>query len=166
MIREIKSNGVAMAQNQRIIVDADACPKACLAIVQKLAFRFQYKVVTVASFNHQIDNEHHLIVGSEPQAADMAVANLAGAGDVVVTQDLGLAALILGKNAAVLTPQGRIIRGDQIDFILEERDLLARFRRGGGRTKGPAKRTSADDRRFETNLKELLNKQSARTEEE
>lgn len=155
-----------MAVKQRVIVDADACPKACLRVIQKLASRFGYEVVTVASFNHQILNDRHLIVGAEPQATDIAIANLVAAGDVVITQDLGLAGLVLGKKAAVITPQGRIVRDDKIDFLLEERDLMARFRQGGGRTKGPAKRTVADDRRFEASLIALLEERLAGAAEE
>jgi uncharacterized protein YaiI (UPF0178 family) len=140
----------------RVIVDADACPRACLQIVQKLALVHGYEVITVASFNHRIENTRHIVVGDEPQAADIAVANQTQAGDIVVTQDWGLAALALGKSARAISPQGRIYNAEKIDFLLEERNLLARYRKGGGRTKGPAKRSGADDRQFEANLLRLI----------
>lgn len=139
-----------------MIVDADACPKNCLRIAQRLARQYNYELITVASFNHQISNENHHIVGDESQAADIAVVNLAQPGDIVITQDWGLAALILAKKAHAISPRGRIFSPEQIDLLLEERNLLAKYRSSGGRMKGPSKRSRDDDRLFETNLLKLL----------
>lgn len=77
------------------------------------------------------------MVSDEPQAADIRVANLTEPGDLVVTQDWGLAALVLSKGAIVLTPKGRVFKNNEIAFLLEERDTMARIRRGGKRTRGP-----------------------------
>jgi uncharacterized protein len=140
----------------RVIVDADACPKACLQIIQRLAKIYHYEVLTVASFNHQIENPNHRIVGNESQATDMMVMNLTCPDDIVVTQDWGLAAIILGKNAQALSPSGKIFNPTTIDLLLEERDILAKHRRSGGRTKGPSKRSKDDDQKFETSLVKLL----------
>jgi uncharacterized protein YaiI (UPF0178 family) len=82
--------------------------------------------------------------------------NLTEAGDVVVTGDWGLAAMVLGKGAKCLSPVGREFRPERADFLLEERDLKAKFRRRGGRMKGPRKRTSEDDRRFEVSLEKAF----------
>jgi uncharacterized protein len=140
----------------RVIVDADACPKACLQIIQRLATVYRYEVITVASFNHQIENANHHIVGNESQATDMMVMNLTRSGDIIVTQDWGLAAIILGKNAKVISPSGKIFNTSTIDLLLEERNILAKHRRSGGRTKGPSKRGKDDDQKFERNLLKLL----------
>lgn len=140
----------------QVIIDADACPQACLRIVQRLEKEFAYETITVASFNHQISNPRHLVVGNEPQAADMAVINLTRPGDIVVTQDWGLAALVLAKQGRAIAPDGRIYDSAQMGQMLEFRSELARFRRGGGRTKGPSKRTGSDDLRFEEGLIGLL----------
>ncbi len=127
-----------------------------MQIAQKLAEQFNFKLITVASFNHRILNENHLVVGDESQATDIAIANLTQAGDIVITQDWGLAALILGKKAHAISPRGRIYSSDQIDLLLEERNLLAKFRNSGGRTKGPSKHSKDDDQIFEANLVKLL----------
>ena len=140
----------------RVIVDADACPKNCLQIIQKLSQTYRYQVITVASFNHQIQGAHHYIVGNESQAADIMVSNLTKPGDIVVTQDWGLAAIVLAKNAKALSPTGRIFETSTIDLLLEERNILAKYRRGGGRTKGPSKRSIQDDQNFEKNLRRLV----------
>ncbi len=115
----------------KIIIDADAVPRKALAICKKAAADFSIKLLTVASFNHLIESEHHIMVSDEPQAADIRVANLTESGDLVVTQDWGLAALVLCKGAIVLTPKGRVFKSNEIAFLLEERDTMARIRRSG-----------------------------------
>jgi uncharacterized protein YaiI (UPF0178 family) len=140
----------------KIIVDADACPRACLQIAQRLAAAYGIRVITVASFNHRIENAEHIVVGNEPDAADLAVLNRTRPGDVVITQDWGLAALVLGKQARAIAPGGQIYLDSRIDRMLEERNILAKYRRGGGRTKGPSKRRPQDDNRFAANLEQLL----------
>jgi len=89
------------------------------------------------------------VVGPEPQAADIAVANRARPGDVVVTQDWGLAALVLGRGCRAISPAGHTYRPETIDMLLEERHVKARVRRSGGRTRGPRPRTAEDEARFE-----------------
>jgi uncharacterized protein YaiI (UPF0178 family) len=140
----------------RVIIDADACPRACLQIIRKLAMVYDFEVITVASFNHHFEYTHHQVTGNEAQATDIAIINQVREGDIVVTQDWGLAAMVLGKHALAIAPGGRIYKDDQMDLLLEERSMLAKFRRGGGRTRGPAKRTSEDDHRFEANFLNLL----------
>lgn len=127
-----------------------------MQIAQRIARDYNYELITVASFNHRIDNAQHHVVGDESQATDIAVANLAQPGDIVITQDWGLAALVLGKKARALSPRGRIFIAEQIDLLLEERNLMAKYRNSGGRTKGPAKHSKNDDRLFESNLLKLL----------
>lgn len=145
-----------MMTSFRVIIDADACPRACLQIIQRLASTYQYELITVASFNHLIENQQHIVVGDESQATDIAVLNKAQPGDIVVTQDWGLAAMVLGKKVKAIAPSGRIYAAEEMDLLLEEREMLAKYRRGGGRTKGPTKRTKEDDRHFEENFMKIL----------
>jgi hypothetical protein len=140
----------------KILVDADACPKPLLQICMRLGRKHNIPVWTVASFNHHIESDHHFVVGDGFQEADVKIMNLTEAGDVVVTGDWGLAAVVLGKEATCLNPTGREFRPEKMGFLLEEREVRAKIRRGGGRTKGPKKRTTADDERFELRLEEIL----------
>ena len=75
----------------RVLVDADACP--VLELVRRLCAEAVVKVITVSSFRHDIRGPDHVMVGPEPQAADMALINRTQRGDIVVAQDWGLAAL-------------------------------------------------------------------------
>jgi uncharacterized protein len=140
----------------KMIVDADACPKRVLQICVRLGKKYRIPVWTVASFEHCIDSERHIVVGNSPQEADIKLMNLSEAGDIAVTQDWGLAAMLLGRNVRCLSPTGRQYRSSSIDFLLEERNLKANIRRGGGRTRGPKKRTPLEDNRFEALLDQLL----------
>jgi uncharacterized protein len=140
----------------KIIIDADACPKAVLNICLKLGHQFDIQVWTVASFNHNIESDYHTIVDGAPQETDLKVINLAEKGDIAVTQDWGLAAMLLGKKVRSLSPAGREFLLETIDFMLEEREAKAKFRRSGGRTKGPKKRTEAEDHKFSQCLELII----------
>lgn len=152
----MKSNYVDTDSNIQLIVDADACPRGAMDVMRRLQREYGYQLVTVASFNHNIEGTNHVIVGDGSDEADLAVANRTRRGDIVVTQDWGLAALVLGKGAACLSPGGHVYTPDRIEFQLDERHVKAKHRRGGGRTKGPRARTDADDERFERALRRLL----------
>ena len=140
----------------KILVDADACPRSVLQICIRLGRKYNIPVWTVASFNHHIESEHPIVVGDDFQEADMKIMNLTEAGDIVITGDWGLSAIVLGKGARCLSPMGREFRPDKIEFLMEEREIKAKVRRGGGRTKGPKKRTPEDDRRFDLSLEKIL----------
>jgi hypothetical protein len=140
----------------KILIDADACPRSVLQICTRLGQQYDLPVWTVASFNHEIESNHHTVVGDDFQEADLKIMNLTKAGDVVVTGDWGLAAMVMGKGARCLSPMGKEFRPEKIGFLLEEREVKAKFRRGGGRTKGPKKRTFEDDRLFELYLEKIL----------
>jgi len=140
----------------KILIDADACPRSVLQVCIRLGQAYDIPVWTVASFNHDIESDQHIMVGGDFQEADMKVMNLTEAGDVVVTGDWGLAAMVLGKGAKCLSPMGREFHPEKIGFLLEEREVKAKFRREGGRTKGPKKRTLEDDRKFELCLEKIL----------
>ena len=142
----------------KILVDADACPKSVLHICMKVGRKYDIPVWSVASFDHNIEADHHVVVGNAPQEADIKIINMTDEGDVVVTQDWGLAAVVLGKGAKCLSPAGREFRPEKIEFLLEEREVKSKLRRCGGRTKGPKKRTIEADRRFEICLDYTLSK--------
>jgi uncharacterized protein len=146
----------------KILVDGDACPKSVLRICLKVGQSDGVPIWTVASFDHHIESGHHIVVGTDPQEADLKIINSTEPGDVVVTQDWGLASLVTGKGARCLSPAGREFRPEKMVFLLEEREIKAKLRRSGGRTKGPRKRTPEDDRRFETCLRRILSQQRAK----
>lgn len=150
-----------------IIVDADACPKTVKRLIAELAQQYSVRAVLLASYNHNLETGQlpgqvqTVTVSAEPQAVDIKMINLTQKGDIAVTQDWGLAAVLLGKGVRVLSPDGRVYQNDKIDFLLEQRHLKAKIRRGGGRTKGPAKRAPEDDERFRRALEKILETKDA-----
>lgn len=140
----------------KILIDADACPKTVLEICIKVGHTYAIPVWTVASFNHNIQSDHHVVVGSASQEADIKVINVTDPGDVIVTQDWGLASMVLGKRAYCLSPSGKEYQAGTIEFLLEEREAKAKIRRGGGKTRGPRKRTGEDDRHFAACLERMI----------
>ncbi|MFM1652990.1 DUF188 domain-containing protein [Brevibacillus sp. B_LB10_24] len=140
----------------RVLVDADACPRSALAIVETVCKEYGWTCLTYASYNHLRTGPNHTVVDAEPQAVDIKLTNDTLPGDIVVTQDIGLAALILAKQAKALSPHGEVFSHENIAFQLEKRNEQARYRRGGGRTRGPSARTGKDDQRFAASLRLLL----------
>ncbi len=141
----------------KIFIDADACPVR--EIVYEEAHRRGIPVTMVVSMAHEIvahEGMDMIRVDSAFQAVDMAIMNRAVSGDIVVTSDVGLASIVLGKGARVLSPSGRIFSESNMDMLLEKRHAAARQRRGGGRVKGPRARKREDDEVFRKNLINLI----------
>ena len=142
----------------KIIVDADATPRQALEICKEAARLYSAELWTVASFNHHIESGNHITVGDGSQETDIKVINITSKGDIVVTQDFGLAAVVLSKGASAISPWGMVFRQETVDFLLEERDIKARYRRAGGRTGGPSRRTEKENLCFRQNLFKLMEK--------
>ena len=140
----------------QILVDADACPVK--EIIVRMAKQRKIPVIMLIDTSHEINDGYSRVitVDKETDSVDFALIGLLATGDVVVTQDYGLAAMALGKGAKVINQNGMIYTNDNIDRLLMERHVSGKIRRGGGKTKGPAKRTKADNERFEMLFEELL----------
>lgn len=140
----------------KIIVDADACPVK--EIIEKIAEQYNIGLILVSNPNHRLTSDwgEIITVDSASQSADIAIANLAGAGDIIVTQDYGLASMVLAKKAAAISPGGNVYTIDNIDSLLMQRFINYRARLAGKRIKGPRKRSPADDQKFQRTLISLL----------
>ena len=140
----------------RILVDADACPVK--EIIVRLAKQRSIPVTMLIDTSHQLDDGYSTVIPVDKQAdsVDFALMGMLARDDVVVTQDFGLAAMVLGKGARAVNQNGLIYTNDNIDKLLMERHIGAKVRRGGGRTKGPAKRTNEDNERFEAVFTTML----------
>ena len=142
-------------------MDADACP--VVSIVERVARQQNIEVILLCDTNHVLHSDYSKvkIIGAGADAVDFALVNLCDKGDIVVTQDYGVAAMILGKGAVGIHQSGRWYTNDNIDQMLMERHINKKARRVKGKhhLKGPAKRTEEDDRRFEEAFVRLIEKQ-------
>ncbi|MDD6739305.1 MAG: DUF188 domain-containing protein [Coriobacteriaceae bacterium] len=97
-----------------------------------------------------------LQVATGADSADFAIVEQLEPGDVVVTQDIGLAAMALGRSAAAIGVRGRVYSLATIDAQLMVRHEEKKVRRQGGRTQGPSAFTAEDRERFKANLSRLI----------
>jgi uncharacterized protein YaiI (UPF0178 family) len=141
----------------RILVDGDACPvkEEIVAIARKKKIEVIF-VVSMSGYSQREWEIKQILVDSFPQAVDIAIVNRVEAGDVVVTQDYGLALLVLGKRGRAISPRGYIFSDDNIDRCLQRRQMASEARKAGIRMKGPKKRSEKDTSRFSKNFCRLL----------
>ena len=139
-----------------VYVDADACPVKDI-IVEEARLR-AIQVIMVSDTAHELEDDYSTIitVDKSSDSADLKIANLVKKGDIVVTQDFGVATLVLGKGAKAINQNGLIYTNDNIDRLMFERFLGKKVRRAGGRTANPSKRTKEDDENFKRNFISIL----------
>ena len=143
-----------------IFVDADACPVK--EEVYRVARRYQLKVILVANKPMRTPAEDGIElvrVDGQFNAADDWIAGRAGAGDIVVSGDIPLAARCVAGGARVITPAGRVYTPDNIGGALATRDLMTHLRDSGEITGGGPPPFSRKDRsRFLQSLDEAIQK--------
>ena len=142
----------------RVLVDADACP--VIRIVERVAKAHGVPVALLCDTNHVLTSDYSevKVIGAGADAVDFALINLCRRGDIVVTQDYGVAALALGKGAYAIHQSGGLYTQDNIDQMLMERHLARKARMGKGKhhLKGPKKRTKEEDEAFEVAFRKLV----------
>ena len=141
----------------RIHIDADACPVTRIA--EGIAKKYSIPVTLLCDTNHVLTSDYSevKVIAAGADAVDIALINLCQRGDVVITQDYGVAALALGKGARAIHQSGKCFTDDNIDGLLMDRHLAKKARRSGKHhLKGPAKRTDEDDRRFAESFEKLI----------
>ena len=144
----------------KILVDADACP--VVSIVERVAEKYGIPVVLLCDTNHVLQSEYSevKVIGAGADAVDFALVGLCQKGELVVTQDYGVAAMILGKGAYGIHQNGKWYTDENIDRMLMERHVSKKIRcsKSKHHLKGPAKWTAEDDVRFEESLERLIQK--------
>ena len=140
----------------KILIDGDGCPVTGIAV--KAARTFGINAVIYCDTSHDMHafEAEVVTVSKGADSADFALVNDARRGDIVITQDYGLAAMALAKNAIPITQNGMIINERNIDSLLMSRHTAKAARRAGKRLKGPAKRTKEQNRDFEKALLSVI----------
>ena len=142
----------------QIYVDADACP--VVDIVEKTAWKYQIPVTLLCDTNHVLSSGYSevVVVGAGADAVDYKLISLCRRGDIVVSQDYGVAAMALGKGAYAIHQSGKWYTDENIDQMLMERHLNKKARRASQKNhlKGPKKRTEEDDERFVQSFERMV----------
>lgn len=140
----------------KVLVDADACPVVDIAV--SLCRQHQKECLLLCDTAHEMRREgaQTLVFDKGSDSVDFALVNRVTAGDVVITQDYGLASMCLARGARVLHQDGWEYTQYNIDALLFQRHASREYRASGGRTKGPSKRKTTQDQAFSQALEKLL----------
>ena len=140
----------------KVLVDADGCPVVDETV--RTAGKHDIPVTLLCDTAHEMhrDGAETVIVSKGADAVDFLLVNRVSPGDIVVTQDYGLAAMVLAKGGRPIDQNGRLYTEDNIDGLLMSRYVSKKVREAGGRMKGPKKRRPEANLRFERNLDALL----------
>ena len=142
----------------QILIDADACP--VIKITEKIAMEYQIPVILLCDTNHILQSDYSTVktISAGTDAVDFALINLCKKGDIVVTQDYGVAAMALVKGAYAIHESGRRYTDENMDRLLMERHLSHWAWRipVKKRLKGRAKRRKEDDLAYEQTLRKLM----------
>ena len=142
----------------KIFVDADACP--VVGIVEEIAKKYTIPVTLLCDTNHVISSDYSevIVVGAGADAVDYKLISICHKGDMVVSQDYGVAAMALGKGASAIHQSGKWYTNENIDQMLMERHLNKKARRASQKNhlKGPKKRTAEDDEHFRESFEKMI----------
>lgn len=141
----------------RLLIDADGCPVVDITV--RLAKKYKVECIILCDTSHYFekDGAKTITVPKGADSVDFALVNMLKKEDVVITQDYGLAAMCLARNAIPISQNGMIYNENNIDALLMQRHTSKKIRMAGGRYKGKPKRTKEQDRVFEEVLGEVLN---------
>lgn len=143
----------------KIWVDADACPVAIKEILYRAANRVEIPLTLIANQMLRVPPSpwiRALQVPSGFDVADQRIAQEASAGDLVVTADIPLAALVIAKGALVIDPRGELLDKGNIQERLTMRNFMETLRNSGVETGGPAAHSAADRQAFGNQLDRWL----------
>ncbi|SEI37202.1 hypothetical protein SAMN05421831_1012 [Allopseudospirillum japonicum] len=143
----------------KIWVDADACPSVIRDILYKAAQRLKIHTIFVANQPIRLPQQAYLSQRQVSQGADVAdtyIVDHLQAGDLVITQDLPLAADILALQAYALSPRGELFTQDNLGPRLNMRDFMETLRASGIHGGGPSSLSQSDRRNFANQLDKLL----------
>ena len=140
----------------KVLIDADGCPVTDIAI--KLCKQYNTDCLLLCDTAHTFQREgvQTLIFDKGADSVDFALVNRICPGDLVITQDYGLASMCLARQARVLHQDGWQYTADNIDALLFQRHAARKHRAAGGRFKGPSKRTIGQDQAFSAALEAVL----------
>ena len=141
----------------KVLIDADGCPVVNLTL--KICNKFNIKPIIMCDTSHIIEKEgvEVIVISKGIDAVDFALLNKVNKNEIVITQDYGLAAMVISKGGYPINQKGKRYTTENIDKLLFTRYINNKARSSGQRLKGPKKRCKKDDISFENNLVRLIN---------
>lgn len=143
-----------------VFIDADGCPVTRLAAALSAKANVPCTLLCDTAHSFDIPGVRTVTVSKGADSVDFALVNLLHPGDLVVTQDYGLAAMCLSRGARVIHQDGMVYTDENIDSLLFFRAAAKKVRNAGGRLKGPSRRTKEQDDAFAAAFSQLLQKEA------
>ena len=140
----------------RILIDADGCPVVDIALEMAKTAHLPCHIFCDTSHVFEKTGAETHVVPKGADSADFALVNFINRGDIVITQDYGLASMALSRGAICINQDGDEYTEYNIDALLLARHTAKKIRNAGGRLKGIPKRTKEQNLRFYEKLKKLL----------
>lgn len=140
----------------KVLIDADACPVTDIAVSLCKISGADCLLICDTAHRMERDGASTLVIDKGADSADFALVNRVSPGDIVITQDYGLASMCLARKARVLHQDGWEYTQNNIDGLLFQRHEARKYRAAGGRIKGPKKRTPQQDQAFRQALSAML----------
>jgi uncharacterized protein len=144
----------------KIWIDADAAPREMREIVYRAARRLELETVLVANRRLQLPPGNPFLsavtVAGGPDVADRHIVEHAEAGDLAITADLPLAALLVAKNVLVIDPRGETFTEENVGERLAMRDFMDGLRGAGVETGGAPPYGAGDKQAFAGALDRIL----------
>lgn len=141
-----------------VYVDADGCP--VITDIEKICKKYNTPLVIMCDTNHIFSSNYAQVItiSAGCDAVDFALINRCASGDIVVTQDYGVAAMALSKKCSCINQNGMLYTENNIDALLNSRYITKKIRNSGSKhhLKGPPKRTQEDNKKFATAFEELI----------
>lgn len=139
-----------------VLCDADGCPVVDIAVSVCASFRIPCRILCDTAHEIHRGGAETLIFDKGADSVDYALVNRVSPGDLVITQDYGLASMCLARGARVLHQDGWEYTAANIDALLFSRHESRKFRASGGRTKGPKKRAEVQNQSFRDAITAIL----------
>lgn len=140
----------------RILIDADGCPVVDITIDVTKQYDVECLILCDTSHVFEKSGAQTLTFSKGTDSVDFALVNLVQKGDIVVTQDYGLAAMCLARCAIALNQNGLEYTSENIDALLLARHTSKKIRNTGKHLKGPRKRTKEMDESYRKTLIKLI----------
>ncbi len=140
----------------KILVDADGCPVK--DIILNVAKQYNIELIMIKNICHDLYDDYAEIITVDQgkDVVDITLINHTKDGDIVVTQDYGVAAMAIAKRAIAINQNGWCYTDDNIDELLMQRHLGQEMRRKHKKYTKIPKRTRENDLQFEQKFRELV----------
>jgi uncharacterized protein YaiI (UPF0178 family) len=145
---------------RKVLIDGDGCPVVDSAV--RIAREYGLECIILCDTSHFIEKEgaRTVTVSRGPDSVDFVLVNMLAAGDLVITQDYGLAAMCLARGAQAVSQNGMVYDDNNIGSLLMARHTARKIRNAGGRLKGSGKRQTEMDNAFEEQFRKLAASES------